>query len=74
VPIVTFSVDWWNSLHQPASVFRRGGPTIDPSLLSPLIVMALAYLALFVALWLTAMKTEILKRRIHQMQIAAAEA
>jgi heme exporter protein C len=74
VPIVKFSVDWWNSLHQPASVFRRGGPTIDPSLLSPLIVMALAYLALFLALWLTAMNTEILKRRIHQMQIAAAEA
>ncbi|HEY7765853.1 MAG TPA: heme ABC transporter permease [Aestuariivirgaceae bacterium] len=74
VPIVKFSVDWWNSLHQPASVFRRGGPTIDPLLLSPLIVMALAYLALFLALWLMTMKTEILKRRIHQMQIAAAEA
>jgi heme exporter protein C len=72
VPIVKFSVDWWNSLHQPASVFRRGGPAIDPSLLSPLMVMALAYLALFVALWLAAMRTEILKRRIQQMQIAEA--
>ena len=47
VPIVKFSVDWWNSLHQPASVFRMGGPTIDPAMLGPLLVMGLAYLILF---------------------------
>ena len=40
LPIIKFSVDWWNTLHQPASVFRMGGPTIDPSLLAPLFVMA----------------------------------
>ena len=57
VPIVKFSVDWWNSLHQPASVFRMDGPTIDASLLWPLLVMALAYLALFVALHLVAMRS-----------------
>jgi heme exporter protein C len=72
VPIVKFSVDWWNSLHQPASVFRAGGPTIDPSLLKPLVVMGAAYVGLFVSLWLMSMKAEILMRRIHQMQIAAA--
>ena len=72
VPIVKFSVDWWNSLHQPASVFRAGGPSIDSSLLTPLLVMALAYAGLFITLWLAAMKAEILTRRIHQMQIAAA--
>jgi heme exporter protein C len=72
VPIVKFSVDWWNSLHQPASVFKPGGPSIDASLLTPLLVMALAYAGLFVTLWLAAMKAEILTRRIHQMQIAAA--
>ena len=72
VPIVKFSVDWWNSLHQPASVLRPGGPSIDTSLLTPLLVMALAYAGLFVTLWLAAMKAEILARRIHQMQIAAA--
>ena len=72
VPIVKFSVDWWNSLHQPASVFRPGGPSIDTSLLTPLLVMALAYAGLYVTLWLAAMKAEILTRRIHQMQIAAA--
>lgn len=72
VPIVKFSVDWWNSLHQPASVFRPGGPSIDTSLLTPLLIMALAYAGLYVTLWLAAMKAEILTRRIHQMQIAAA--
>jgi heme exporter protein C len=72
VPIVKFSVDWWNSLHQPASVLRSGGPTIDSSLLTPLLVMAGAYVGLFVWLWLMSMKAEILTRRIHQMQIAAA--
>jgi heme exporter protein C len=72
VPIVKFSVDWWNSLHQPASVFRARGPTIDPALLTPLLVMACAYGGLFVTLWLLAMKAEILAQRIHQMRIAQA--
>ena len=43
VPIVKFSVDWWNTLHQPASVFRLDGPTIHPSMLVPLLIMALAF-------------------------------
>jgi heme exporter protein C len=72
VPIVKFSVDWWSTLHQPASVFRMGGPTIHPSLLLPLGVMAAAYAMFFLALWLAAMKAEILGRRIQQMQIAEA--
>jgi heme exporter protein C len=72
VPIVKFSVDWWSTLHQPASVFRMGGPTIHPSLLVPLGVMAAAYAMFFLALWFAAMKAEIIKRRIHQMQIAEA--
>lgn len=72
VPVVKFSVDWWSTLHQPASVFRMGGPTIHLSLLLPLGVMAAAYAMFFIALWLAAMKAEILSRRIHQMQIAEA--
>ena len=47
LPIIKFSVDWWNTLHQPASVFRLGGPTIAPELLWPLLVMALAFTLLF---------------------------
>ena len=72
VPIVKFSVDWWSTLHQGASVFRMGGPTIHPSLLVPLGVMAAAYAMFFLALWLAEMKAEILERRIYQMQIAEA--
>src|SRR5918912_3245698 len=40
LPIIKFSVDWWNTLHQPASVFRIGGPKIDPTILVPLLIMA----------------------------------
>src|ERR1700736_6053479 len=43
LPIIKFSVDWWNTLHQPASVFRMGGPTVDGSMLVPLAVMAIAF-------------------------------
>jgi len=68
IPIIKFSVDWWNTLHQPASVFRAGGPTIDPSLLAPLFVMAAAFTALFVLLHLIAMRAEILRRRVRALQ------
>ncbi len=63
IPIIKFSVNWWNTLHQPASIIRAGGSTIDPSLLWPLLVMAIAFTVLFVALHLKAMRVEILRRR-----------
>jgi heme exporter protein C len=72
IPIIKFSVDWWNTLHQPASVFRLDGPTIDPSLLRPLLVMAVGFTVLFFALHLTAMRTEILRRRVAAMRRIAA--
>ena len=70
VPIVKFSVDWWNSLHQPASVFRMGGPTIAPSMLWPLLVMGLAYTFIFLALHLISIRAEIAARKIRQINIA----
>jgi heme exporter protein C len=72
IPIIKFSVDWWNTLHQPASVFRLGGPTIAPSLLWPLLVMAVAYTLLFAALHLMAIRNEILRRRIARLTMVAA--
>jgi heme exporter protein C len=74
LPIIKFSVDWWNTLHQPASVFRAGGPSIDLSMLMPLFVMALALTLLFMALAIMAMRNEILRRRIRTMQLTAAGA
>jgi len=72
LPIVKFSVDWWNTLHQPASVIRMGGPTIDPSLLGPLLTMALAYALLFLALHVAAMRNEILRRRVRTLRLLQA--
>jgi heme exporter protein C len=69
LPIIKFSVDWWNTLHQPASVFRLGGPTIDPSILVPLLWMAIAFTLLFVTLHLAAMRNEILRRRIRTLRL-----
>src|ERR1700734_3680780 len=61
LPIIKFSVDWWNTLHQPASVFRLDGPTIAPELLMPLLVMSLAFPCLFLTLHLMAIRNEILR-------------
>ncbi|MCM5554747.1 heme ABC transporter permease [Pleomorphomonas sp. NRK KF1] len=74
LPIIKFSVDWWNTLHQPASVFRIDGPTIDPTMLLPLAAMALAFTVLFVTLHLAAMRNEILRRRIRALGLTAAGA
>ena len=73
IPIIKFSVDWWNTLHQPASVFRADGPSIDPALLTPLFVMAAAFTLLFVLLHLLAMRAEILRRRVRAMQLSQVE-
>ncbi|MFG1185770.1 heme ABC transporter permease [Xanthobacter aminoxidans] len=75
VPIVKFSVDWWNTLHQPASVFRMGGSTIDSSLLWPLLICAIGFTLVFIALHMLGMRTEILRRRVQALEArAAAEA
>jgi heme exporter protein C len=72
LPIIKFSVDWWNTLHQPASVMRIGGPAIHPAILTPLLVMALAFALLFVTLHLAAMRNEILRRRVRAMWLMQA--
>ncbi len=73
LPIIKFSVDWWNTLHQPASVFRLAGPAIHPALLTPLILVAIAFMLLFVTLHLAAMRNEILRRRVRTLQLMQAE-
>jgi heme exporter protein C len=74
LPIIKFSVDWWNTLHQPASLFRIGGSAIDPSILRPLLVMAIAFTLLFVTLHLAAMRNEILRRRVRALRLMQAGA
>jgi heme exporter protein C len=74
LPIIKFSFDWWNTLHQPASVFRMGGSTIDRSLLIPLFVMTIAFTLLFLTLHLAAMRNEIMRRRVRTLLMRQAEA
>ena len=73
LPVIKFSVEW-NSLHQPASVMRIGAPTIHPSLLWPLLVMAVGMTVLFAALHLKAMRNEVLRRRVKALRTVAVEA
>src|SRR5690348_8743701 len=73
LPIIKFSVDWWNTLHQPASVFRLGGPTIDASMLWPLLIMALGFTLLFVTLLLIRMRTALLAAKIRALRMAEVE-
>jgi heme exporter protein C len=73
LPIIKFSVEWGNTLHQPASIMRVGGPSIDPSILTPLLVMAVGFTVLFVALHLKAMRNEILRRRVKALQMVEVE-
>jgi heme exporter protein C len=74
VPIIKFSVDWWNTLHQPASVIRLGGPAIHPAILMPLLAMVVAFTLLFITLHLAAMRNEIMRRRVRTMMMRRAEA
>ena len=73
VPIIKFSVEWWNTLHQPASVIRMGGPTIDGSMLVPLLVMALGFTTYFVTVVLLRLRTEIVLRKIQTLRLTAAQ-
>ena len=73
VPIIKFSVDWWNTLHQPASVIRMGGPTIDGAMLVPLAVMALGFTTYFVTVVLLRLRAEIVQRKIQTMRLTEAQ-
>lgn len=73
VPVVKFSVDWWNTLHQPASVVRMGGPSIDPSMLWPLLTMGLAFTAYFVTVVLLRVRSEIAARKIQTLRLTQAQ-
>ena len=72
IPVIKFSVDWWNTLHQPDSILTPSGPKMPASILTPLFVMMLAFTLLFVLLHVVSMRTEILKRRAETLSRQAA--
>jgi heme exporter protein C len=73
LPVIKFSVDWWYTLHQGPSVLRLDGPSIHPSILYPLLVMAVGFTLLGSTLHLAGMRTEILRRRVRTLTILEAE-
>ena len=74
LPIIKFSVEWWNTLHQPASLIRAGGPSIDKAILVPLLAMAIAFTLLFLTIHIAAMRNEILRRRVRTLMLMQAQA
>jgi heme exporter protein C len=74
LPIIKFSVDWWNTLHQPASVMKLGGPSIDPSMLWPLLIMAAGFTLFFPTLLLLRIRAAITERKIQAFRRAEGEA
>lgn len=73
LPIIKFSVDWWNTLHQPASVMRLGGPSIYISMLVPLLVMALAFTMFFVTVLLIRIRAAVIGRKLQALRRAEGE-
>ena len=71
VPIIKFSVDWWNTLHQPASLSRLAKPAIDPAMLLPLLLMAVGFQLFFVAVLILRMRAELLARRARALRLVA---
>jgi heme exporter protein C len=70
VPIIKFSVDWWNTLHQPASVVKMSGPAIHASMLIPLLMMAVGFTLFFFAVLLIRMRALMLARRARGLTLA----
>lgn len=72
IPIIHFSVEWWNTLHQPASVSKVGTPSIHPSMLVPLLLMALGFKLYFFTVVLMRMRYQILEREKYSHWVAEA--
>jgi heme exporter protein C len=73
LPIIKFSVDWWNTLHQPASLITMSGPKMDKSMLLPLFLMIGAFTTFFIAVVLMRLESELLARRIRAWRTAGGD-
>ena len=72
LPIIHYSVEWWNSLHQGSSLFAKGGPSLSSVFLVPLLLMSLAYMSAFGSLWLVRIRGEVWRRRAEAAALRAA--
>lgn len=73
IPIIKGSVEWWNTLHQPASITRIGAPSIHVSMLIPLLLMALAFAGYFVCVLILRVRSEIAARKIRTLRLIKAK-
>src|SRR3954452_3391951 len=71
LPIIKFSVDWWNTLHQPASIIRMDGPHLAPAMLWPLLTMVVAFHLYFIAVLILRMRAQLTERRIQNLRLSA---
>lgn len=69
IPVIKFSVEWWNTLHQPASMIRAGGPSIHPDMLLPLLLMAGGYLSAFLWFLTLRMRAALREQKRRRMQM-----
>jgi len=67
IPIIHYSVEWWNTLHQGPTVTKLDAPSIHPSMLTPLLLMAVAFMLYYAALLLYRVRYEVLDRE-HRSQ------
>ncbi len=68
LPIIKWSVDWWNTLHQPASISKFSSPSIDPSMMLPLFLMVFSFLFFFISLVLLRIKSEVILRKLEILE------
>jgi len=73
VPIIKFSVDWWNTLHQPASIVRMGGPSVHPAMLWPLFLMIGAFTTYYLWVLMLRMRRELTASRLRARRRMQAE-
>ncbi|HRY26640.1 MAG: heme ABC transporter permease [Geminicoccaceae bacterium] len=71
LPIIRFSVDWWSTLHQPATILRAGGPAMDPSMLYPLLLMILVAKLYMIAVMILRIRLQLTERKIQNLRLAA---
>ena len=68
IPIIKFSVDWWNTLHQPATISKLSSPSIDISMMVPLFIMTLATFLFLVTVFFIRLRIEILDNKILRIR------
>ncbi len=74
LPIIKYSVDWWNTLHQPATITLTGAPTMALSMLWPLLVCTIGFMFVFAAIIVARLRAAVIERRIRGLLLARSEA